>query len=216
MDMERPYHHGDLRAALVDRALQVVETHGHEAVSLRALAEELGVSRGAPYRHFPERDQLLAEVAARGFARLDALGEQVAAQPLGAPGRLVAAAQRFLDFVDAHPQLFRLMYDSGLTQRADAFPALAAAQKSTYDRIFALYCAAAAARPDVHTSLRAGGVRAGDLRAGMIAFWSAIFGYAKIRQAALLQTYMLDDLSAAEVTGAVISAATGFDPLPGT
>lgn len=159
------------RAALADRALQVVEAHGHEAVSLRALAEELGVSRGAP-------------------------------------GRLVAAARRFLGFADAHPQLFRLMYDSGLTQRADAFPALAAAQKGAYDTVFALFCAAAAAQDNASTG--------GDLRARMIAFWSTIFGYAKIRQAALLQTYMLDDLSAAEVTGAVISTATGFDPLPAT
>lgn len=205
MKIERAYHHGDLHASLIERAMQVVEMHGHEAVSLRALAEELGVSRGAPYRHFPERDHLLAEVAACGFERLDVLDQQAAAGQADAGGLLVAAAQRFLAFVDAHPQLFRLMYDAGLVQRADAFPALAAAQKGTYDRIYALYCAAMAVRPTA---------RHGDLRAGMIAFWSTIFGYAKIRQAALLQAYMLDDLSAEDVTAAVIRTATGLDLAP--
>jgi len=203
MATERTYHHGDLRAALVDRALHVVESHGHEAVSLRALAEELGVSRGAPYRHFAERDYLLADVAASGFERLHAFAGAAAPQHMSAKERLVHAAQQFLRFVDTHPQLFRLMYDSGLVQRANDFPLLAAAQKASYDKIFMLY---AATLPPTDTAN-------GQLRAKVIAFWSAIFGYAKLRQAALLQAYMLDDLSASEVEAEVIRTATGFDQL---
>lgn len=201
MATERTYHHGDLRAALIERALQIVESQGHEAVSLRALAEELGVSRGAPYRHFPERDYLLADVAASGFERLHAFAGTGAPKRMSAKTRLVNAAQQFLRFVDTYPQLFRLMYDSGLVQRANDFPALAAAQKASYDKIFMLYAA----------TLPPTDALDGELRAKVIAFWSTIFGYAKIRQAALLQAYMLEDLSAPEVEAQVIRTATGFD-----
>ena len=61
------YHHGDLRNALIAAALAAVEQDGPDAVSLRDLAQNLGVSRAAPYRHFEDRDALLAAVAARRF-----------------------------------------------------------------------------------------------------------------------------------------------------
>ena len=144
MATERAYHHGDLRATLIARALEVVETQGHEAVSLRALAEEIGVSRGAPYRHFPERDHLLAEVASVGFERLDAQASDESVRNADPAVRVVGAAQQFLGFVREHPQLFRLMYESGLFQRAEAFPHLALAQRAVYERIFALFAEALA------------------------------------------------------------------------
>src|SRR3569832_1650641 len=80
----RPYHHGDLRNALIERALAVVEQGGDEAVSLRELAADLGVSRAAPYRHFPDRDALMAAVAARGFEELNVVYEAA----LRGPGTL--------------------------------------------------------------------------------------------------------------------------------
>jgi AcrR family transcriptional regulator len=62
-----PYHHGDLRAALVAAAIELVSSSGPAAVSLREVARMVGVSHNAPYRHFPTRQALLAAVAARGF-----------------------------------------------------------------------------------------------------------------------------------------------------
>jgi AcrR family transcriptional regulator len=193
MATERAYHHGDLRAALIARALEVVETQGHEAVSLRALAEELGVSRGAPYRHFPERDHLLAEVASVGFERLDAFARDESA-------RMAGAARQFLGFVREHPQLFRLMYESGLFQRADAFPHLAAAQRGVYERIHALFAETLAGMP---------GIDGDGVKARVIAFWSTLFGYATISQAALLQPYMVGGLSAGEIEAQIIRTAIG-------
>jgi AcrR family transcriptional regulator len=201
MATDRAYHHGDLRSALLARALEVVESDGHEAVSLRAMAEQLGVSRGAPYRHFPERDQLLAEIASVGFKRLDDYAADESARPAGPVEQLADAARRFLHFVDHHPQLFRLMYDSGLLQRADAFPQLAAAQREVYGKIVALYAAASGQQDQADSGLQA----------RVIAFWSAIFGYAKLRQASLLQPYMMGALSAAEIESQVIRTAIGPD-----
>src|ERR1700745_4165250 len=71
---ENAYHHGDLRAALIAAARQVLETARPEAITLKSLAHRLGVSQPAPYRHFANRDALLAAVAADGFERFrDAL-----------------------------------------------------------------------------------------------------------------------------------------------
>ena len=84
------YHHGDLAKALTAAALAVVEQGGPEAVSLRDLAASLGVSRAAPYRHFADRDELLAAVAALGFEDLNIVYEQALASPGDGRQRLYA------------------------------------------------------------------------------------------------------------------------------
>src|ERR1700755_65670 len=68
----RPYHHGNLRAALLDRAERMRRSGGAQELSLRELAREVGVSHGAPRRHFPDKQSLLDALAEQGFARLGA------------------------------------------------------------------------------------------------------------------------------------------------
>ena len=67
------YHHGDLRDALVQAALQEAEQGGPEAISIKALAKKLGVSQPAPYRHFADREALLAAVTAEAFRQFSAM-----------------------------------------------------------------------------------------------------------------------------------------------
>jgi len=69
---ERPYHHGNLRTALLAQAEQTVRERGVQELSLRELARGLGVSHGAPRRHFPDRQALLDALAEAGFERLGA------------------------------------------------------------------------------------------------------------------------------------------------
>lgn len=71
-DMARPraYHHGNLRQALIDMAVRVAEEHGHEELSLREVARRIGVSSGAPFRHFPNRASLMAAIAEEATMRL--------------------------------------------------------------------------------------------------------------------------------------------------
>src|SRR2546423_14880513 len=68
-----PYHHGDLRDALVQAALQDAEQGGPEAISLKALAKKLGVSQPAPYRHFADREALLEAVTAAAFRQFNVI-----------------------------------------------------------------------------------------------------------------------------------------------
>jgi len=67
---KNPYHHGNLRQALLEQALKALRQHSAETISLRALASALGVSQAAPYRHFAGKDGLLAELATEGFRGL--------------------------------------------------------------------------------------------------------------------------------------------------
>ncbi|MBI1684104.1 TetR/AcrR family transcriptional regulator [Caulobacter hibisci] len=101
------YHHGDLATALLDGALALL-AQGHEP-SLRAVARQAGVSTMAPYRHYADKDALLAAIAVRGLTQLhDAV---LAADRAAAPGRaLVAQALAYVRYAHDNPVLFRLMF----------------------------------------------------------------------------------------------------------
>lgn len=125
-----PYHHGDLRRALLEAAEALLARRGSAGVSLREAARAVGVSHNAPYRHFPDRAALLAALAEEGFARLrTALEAAAAAAPEG--GRVAATGRAYLAFARAHRGLYLLMF--GPEVRIGAHPALAAAAASALD-----------------------------------------------------------------------------------
>jgi AcrR family transcriptional regulator len=106
-----PYHHGDLRQALVDAALRALEHQRVEDLSLRALGRELGVSPRAPYRHFETKEALLAAVAVEGFRASAALAaKRVAAAGVDPIARLRAIAEAYVLFAVERPAAFRVMY----------------------------------------------------------------------------------------------------------
>lgn len=110
------YHHGNLREALVDAAVELASTSGPDGVVLRAVTRHVGVSPNAAYRHFADREALLAEVAARAMgaltasmaARQDAVTEQ--APVARAVARLEAIGRGYVDFALAEPGLFRVCF----------------------------------------------------------------------------------------------------------
>jgi AcrR family transcriptional regulator len=108
---ERPYHHGNLRRALLDQAERTVRERGVQALSLRELAREIGVSHGAPRRHFPDRQALLDALAESGFRRL---GSELRAAGNGAgeefEARLRATAVAYIRFATRDPALLDLMF----------------------------------------------------------------------------------------------------------
>ena len=111
-----PYHHGDLRRALLDEALRVLEREGEAGLGLRELARAVGVSPAAPYRHFDSRLALLEALAVTGFRRftqnMDEVGATNPADPLAAMGHA------YVLFALDNGNLFRLMFSPGL-QRAN-------------------------------------------------------------------------------------------------
>lgn len=113
------YHHGNLRAALLSGAAELLEEKGPAHLSLREAARRAGVSQTAPYRHFPSKEALMAALAADGF---HALGKALAKACDGeadAPHRLHAMGGAYVDFAIANPQQFRLMYGPDIVGMED-------------------------------------------------------------------------------------------------
>jgi AcrR family transcriptional regulator len=103
------YHHGDLRSALVALALERVRKGGTESFSLREAARDAGVTSGAAYKHFADKDELLSAVAAEALVLL-AHRSQKATSNLKGKERLHASAMAYIDFAAAEPRLFRLAF----------------------------------------------------------------------------------------------------------
>ncbi|MBE1530575.1 TetR/AcrR family transcriptional regulator [Actinomadura algeriensis] len=108
---ERPYHHGNLRAALLDAAGRGLRERGADGLSLRDLAREVGVSHAAPRRHFPDRQALLDALAEDGFAHLDtALRAALAGAGEGFSARVRAAMTAYIRFATENAALLEVMY----------------------------------------------------------------------------------------------------------
>jgi AcrR family transcriptional regulator len=168
----RPYHHGNLAAALVEAALALLDETQDWAFSLREVARRAGVSHNAPYKHFPERRDLLAAVAARGF---EVLAERTLSSLQGltdARARLLACGRAFVAHGIANPALYRLMFSAVLSSPGAGRPAIEKA-------------AAAKARAIVDDTL-ADAVRSGAFPSSManprqsaaasLAMWSMLHG----------------------------------------
>lgn len=176
MSTSKPtYHHGDLRLVLVAAARDLVREFGPAGVSLREAARRAGVSAMAPYRHFADKDALLAAVAAGGFEAF--ASELVAATALGATALgatasgadaragLIAQGVAYVRFAMREPALFRLMFGPVITEPAS----LAALRLAGAPAHAALDRAVAAVLPNAEPSARA------DLT---LAAWSIVHGLA--------------------------------------
>lgn len=200
MSDTRSYHHGNLRQALIEAALEVVEREGYQALSLRELAQVVAVSRGAPYRHFADRDALLAACACEGFRLLIDTHRQVTAGSETPQKEVYALGRSFLNFAEQRPGLFVLMFDSGLLVQAKEADELGGLLHQTYEQVGASVARALGCRDTQQVKMR------------LVTMWSTLYGYARLRQGHMLKSYMLEQLSRADTEDAVIAAA--FGPLP--
>lgn len=109
------YHHGDLRRALLDAAIEEIETVGVNALSLRELARRTGVSHAAPTHHFGDKTGLFTALAAEGFRLL----HERTSPGLAHPDALVRAGIGYLGFAVGHPAHFTVMYQARLLNLSD-------------------------------------------------------------------------------------------------
>lgn len=149
-----PYHHGDLRRAILTAALDVIAADGPAALSLRDLARRAGVSHAAPAHHFKDRTGLLTAIAAEGFGLL--------AATIGEAADLKDAGVRYVRFAREHPAHFQVMFTPGLL-RGDDLELTTARTLATE----ALRHAVSAVRPaDLGIDTRLAGVAAWSLAHG--------------------------------------------------
>lgn len=107
------YHHGDLRRALIEAALEIVGTKGVDALTLRSVSRMLGVSHAAPVYHFPTKGDLIIAVAQEGFRKLADRLEAACEGPV--EGRIIRVGVAYLDFARENPNHYRVMFGPELS-----------------------------------------------------------------------------------------------------
>jgi len=129
------YHHGDLRNALIRATLELIPETGVRQLSLREVARRAGVSHGASYRHFQDKEALLAAVAEQGFnelaSTLRAAAQSAAADPIA---KLQAAGVAYVEFGMSHPQHLQVMFGGAIAD-LDAHPALQLATETAHNEL---------------------------------------------------------------------------------
>lgn len=158
----KPYHHGDLRKTLLDVADQLIDEGDAGAISLREVARRAGVSPPATYRHFGDKQALLAAVAQKGFEDFGrALSEAIST----ADDPLAAMGQAYVRFAVARPGRFRLMYGPAIVDRA-RYPGLQQAW--------------AGASEAMRTALMARSPSASDAAVTSLKLWCMVHGLSQL------------------------------------
>ncbi|GAA0966964.1 TetR/AcrR family transcriptional regulator [Frigoribacterium faeni] len=130
---ERPFHHGNLRAVLLDEATTVVRESGVAGLSLRDLARRAGVSHGAPRSHFVDRQALLDALAELGFERLTAAVRRALHGGGSLPDRLRLVGHAYVDFAIDDAALMDLMFETKTSRRSDGVQEAAGVLFATLD-----------------------------------------------------------------------------------
>lgn len=170
-----PYHHGNLKQALLKAAIKVIGKVGPRAFTLREVARQAKVSHNAPYRHFRDKDELLAAVAAQGFERLARAMIATAKPAKNALEALELSGRGYVEFALQWPEHFSAMFDYG--EGLNAYPDYAASGRQAF-QVLLDYVAAAQESgqlPPVDTSALA------------LTAWSMVHGIAKLAVGRLLR-----------------------------
>lgn len=184
----KQYHHGDLKASLIEAANIMLVRDGADALSLRAIAAEVGVSHMAPYAHFKNKKELIKSIAEAGFVQMaetmEAVALELKTKTFLSPGELVLAyGASYLEFSTKNPQLYRLMLGQvettgrkgkkepaitdvtvGGDEKASSSPFIESSKKP-----FILLCDAFALRGDTEERVKAQALGAWSMVHGMAA-----------------------------------------------
>jgi AcrR family transcriptional regulator len=171
----------ELREACIEEALAIIERDGVEALSLREVARRLGVSHQAPYKHYPSRDHLLAEVVRRAFV---AFADHLDARPQEEDSfaNLHAMGRAYLDYALCHPLQYRLIFGTPLPD-PKAHPDMMTRGRYAFALLEQAVAAVDRARPDA--------ARPTDPRLDALHVWALLHGLASIAQTSALRSLSL-------------------------
>jgi AcrR family transcriptional regulator len=183
---ERPYHHGNLREALLERAQEIVRERGVAALSLRELARDVGVSHAAPRRHFADRRALLDALALAGFERLGATLRGAIAQDAAddLAGAIRAFAHAYVSFAVRDADLLELMFAGKHGDDGEVNEVIDAAAQAAFGPVLELIVRAQAA----------GALPAGDPERIGLVHLATIHGIAALLAAGMVTADQVDAL----------------------
>jgi AcrR family transcriptional regulator len=166
---ERPYHHGDLRRVVIDTALAMLREDKGWQFTLREVARRAGVSHAAPYKHFPDKSALLAELAALGFNQLrDEIADALRRPLRSARAEFMAAAKAYIQFGTANPSLYRLMFSADVDK--GAFPKLDEAGAGAFAELTGI----------LERGQQSGAFKKQPVRGQAAATWALVHGFAML------------------------------------
>ncbi len=167
----KPYHHGDLKNALIKAGIDILAREGIEGLSLRRAAQIAGVSHAAPYAHFADKQTLVAAIATDGHRKMNARFTELRDRYGGDPLRhLIETAWAYTEFALQETGHFRVTYSSAVTKALE-YPELVA----MIDRNFAML------RDLIERCQRAGILVGGDPDLTAIGVWSLVHGFVSLR-----------------------------------
>jgi AcrR family transcriptional regulator len=164
----RPYHHGNLRESLLEGALRVIAESGPAAFTLREVARRAGVSHNAPYRHFRDKDALLAAVATQGFRELTRAMQTAGGQPANALDKLKQSGLAYVAFAVRRPEHFTVMFDAPVHAGTD--PEYTQASEEAFNTLVNY----------IRSCEEAGQLPAGNTMERALYAWSLVHGIAKL------------------------------------
>ncbi len=130
----KPYHHGELRPALIDAANAIIRDSGIEGLSMRRLADQVGVSRTAPYHHFKDKNALLCAIAEIGFAAQDRMVQEIldGKEDESSRAQFTRWVRAYIRFAHDNPQAYDLMYGKEIWKRGNPTPSLQRISKASF------------------------------------------------------------------------------------
>jgi AcrR family transcriptional regulator len=171
MRRPKPYHHGHLREALLQAAIELIAEVEPAGFTLREVARRAGVSHNAPYRHFPDGEDLLAAVAAQGFRELNEAMLEAVRHQRSSVGRLKRAGLAYVEFALRRPEHFTVMFDAAVSKHKT--PDSAEAAEQAFGTLVSL----------VKCCQDEGRLPSGDLHQFALLAWSMVHGIAKLATA---------------------------------
>jgi AcrR family transcriptional regulator len=166
---EGSFHHGDLEWALLEAASQLLEKEGPAGVGLRAAARLAGVSHNAPYRHFRNRESILAALAARGLRELEARMAAASRGRRDTREALSAIAETYVSLAAERPHLFRLMFGPEVADKA-LYPSVREAGLAAYQVLV----------DTIAAGQRSGEVRSGEPAELALGHWAIVHGVSSL------------------------------------
>ena len=162
------YHHGNLKAALLSASLELVRETGSGAFTLREVARRAGVSHNAPYRHFRDKEALLAALAAEGFDLLTAAMDKASESASGPLERFRLGGRGYVEFALTYPQHFAVMFE--LSIMSSRYPQTHAAGERAFGALVRY----------VEGCQQEGVLPPGDPKPFALLAWSMVHGVAKL------------------------------------
>lgn len=189
--MNNHYHHGDLRNALIHAGLEILDTEGLNALSLRKVAQKAGVSRAAPYAHFRDKQALIAAISTESFRELYITLDTIQANSPGE--QLAQTAWAYVHLAQNHPDRFKLMFSSVLEKEKE-YPEFVEISQRNFQKLVEITAACQ----------RAGILKSGPQEVMALCLWSAVHGFCMLLLEGQVPRALLGQISPREIVSHLI------------